>query len=155
MGWRLDIGFVKGEARITIAAPAAQLYDMVTDVTRMHEWSPETFDCQWLDGARTAAPGAKFKGSNKAWFLRWSTTPKVEVAEPGKEFTFDTGSTRWSYTFHPQGDDTTQVVESFETHGPWFLEVANTLTLRERQLNTGVQKTLANLKRIAESSLAR
>ncbi len=37
----------------------------------------------WLDDATGPAVGARFKGSNKRGFARWSTTNKVVEAEPG------------------------------------------------------------------------
>jgi hypothetical protein len=142
---------MKGEARITIAATADRLYDMVSDVTRMHEWSPETFKAEWIDGATGPAVGARFKGSNKFLFARWSTRPRVTAASRGEEFAFDTGTTRWSYRFLPQGD-TTEVVESYETHGPAPFEVVNVVMRSGARLDTGMRKTLANLKQAAESA---
>ncbi|MDX6233621.1 MAG: hypothetical protein QOH68_2658, partial [Nocardioidaceae bacterium] len=39
-----------GEARVQVDAAPEVLYDLVSDVTRMGEWSPETVHCEWLDG---------------------------------------------------------------------------------------------------------
>jgi hypothetical protein len=54
-----------GDARVHIDAKPAELYDLVTDVTRMGEWSPECVRCVWLDGATGPAVGARFRGSNR------------------------------------------------------------------------------------------
>ena len=47
-----------------IAASAAEWYDMVSDLRRMGEWSPENRGGAWIKGARGPAVGARFKGSN-------------------------------------------------------------------------------------------
>ena len=46
------------EVSETIAAPPRAVYNLVTDVPRMGEWSPETASCRWLDGATGARPGS-------------------------------------------------------------------------------------------------
>jgi uncharacterized protein YndB with AHSA1/START domain len=44
----------------TIAASPDALWKMVSDVTRMGEWSPENTGGEWLKGATGPAVGAKF-----------------------------------------------------------------------------------------------
>ena len=36
----------RGQARIDIAAPPDVVYDLIADVTRMGEWSPECYRCE-------------------------------------------------------------------------------------------------------------
>jgi hypothetical protein len=84
----------------------------------MGEWSPECQRCEWIDGAVGPAVGARFKGRNRRGIIRWSTTPRVHVADAGREFTFVTGHrgrdmTKWTYRFDPLVNGTT-VTESFE-----------------------------------------
>ena len=74
---------MQGEVRAHIEADPLTVYALVTDVTRMGEWSPETQKAAWVDGATGPAVGAKFKGTNKRGFMRWSTTPRVDVAISG------------------------------------------------------------------------
>ncbi len=98
---------VEGRATVHIEAPPEKVYDMISDVTRMGEWSPETHRCEWIDGATAPTAGARFKGSNKRGIMRWSTKPTVTVADAGKEFTFEVGApgkedTRWSYKLTPK-----------------------------------------------------
>ena len=68
-----------------VPAPPAQVWGMVAEVTRMGEWSPETTSCRWIRGASGPAVGAKFKGTNKKGFRRWSTTCTVTAADPGRQ----------------------------------------------------------------------
>ena len=65
----------RGEASVRVAAAPEKVYELVSDVTRMGEWSPETTSAEWIDGATGPAVGARFKGRNRNGVARWSTTP--------------------------------------------------------------------------------
>jgi len=92
---------------VHVDATPERVYAVVSDVTRMGEWSPETKKCEWLDGVTGPAVGARFKGSNKRGLVSWSTKPRVVAADPGREFAFDVDTdTRWTYRFAPDGDGT-------------------------------------------------
>ena len=101
---------------LEVAAPPERIWQLVSDITPMPRWSPETYRTRWIGGATHAAPGARFRGSNRWGFIRWTTTVEVEVAEPGRELAFVTfvegaKRTRWSYVFEPK-DGGTLVTES-------------------------------------------
>lgn len=92
----------------TILAPAEAVWAMISDVTRMGEWSPETTACTWLKQATGPAIGAKFKGINAHGKKKWSTVCTVTEAEPGKAFAFrvDVGPLKvaeWAYTLAAAG----------------------------------------------------
>ena len=77
---------------VHMAAPPERVWDLVSDVTRIGEFSPETFEAEWLDGATGPAVGAKFRGHvkrNGKGPIYWATCT-VMVSEPGREFTFGT-----------------------------------------------------------------
>jgi hypothetical protein len=138
-----------------IAAPPSLLWELVADVTRMGEWSPETYKAEWLDGATGPAVGARFRGSNRRGLQRWSTRPRVKVCEPGREFTFVLGTRHhefvvWRYQFEPV-DNGTLVTESVTVRG-YALYGLLRPRRRERQLAEGIRTTLARLKRAAETS---
>ncbi len=152
------------EVSADIHASAASLYEVVSDVRRMGEWSPECRRCEWIDGAAGPAVGARFKGTNRRGMARWSTTPRVVVAEAGHEFTFVTGHlgrdmTRWSYRFEPASDHTT-VTESFEMlrDMPWYFRVADRLMMgvkdRRTDLEVNMGETLRRLKVATEDAHA-
>ncbi|MDQ3757064.1 MAG: SRPBCC family protein [Actinomycetota bacterium] len=140
---------MRGEARISIAAPAEKVWDLVADVSRMGDWSPETKRGVWLDGATGPVVGARFRGDNRVGPFKWSTSPTVTAARRGEEFAFDTGTTRWRFEFHSR-EGGCEVVESYETHAHVLLDIGARLTLRDRMLQQGMQKTLARLKEAAE-----
>ena len=149
-----------GSAQADIDAPPAVLYDLVSDVSRMGEWSPECRRCVWIDGATGPAVGARFKGSNRRGVFRWSTKPRVVVADPGREFAFATtylGSdmTKWTYRFETGANGAT-VTESFEMlrDMPWVFRVGDRLmgvTDRKADLEAGMQETLRRFKAAAET----
>ena len=145
---------------IVIARSPADLYDMISDVTRMGEWSPVCKACWWDDGAGPAV-GAWFTGRNElAGRDPWETRSKVVAASPGEEFAFMVGGTlaRWGYTF-TQVEGGTRVTESWEMrpagierfeerYGP---DAAAQVHNRFEAARTGIPVTLAALKRVAEA----
>lgn len=150
----------KGEASLTIDASPETLYDLVSDVRRMGEWSPECRDCRWVEGATKPVVGARFKGTNRRGLVRWTTDVQVLTADRGREFAFATrhsDQTRWTYRFEPQ-DGGTKVTESFELLADlrwyialierWFIGIKD----RRADLEAGACATLQSLKRAAEGT---
>jgi Polyketide cyclase / dehydrase and lipid transport len=144
---------------IVVARPAEFLYDMVSDVTRMGEWSPVCKACWWDDGDSLRV-GAWFTGRNELPERVWETRSQVVAAERGREFTFVVGGSlvRWSYTFTPV-DRGTQVTESWEflpdgmaRFQARFGEDAEAqIANRTEAAHTGIPLTLAAIKESAES----
>jgi Polyketide cyclase / dehydrase and lipid transport len=103
------------EVRLDIGAAPEWLYDLVSDVPRTPEWSPEVIACRWLDGVSGAAPGARFSARNKKRWFAWSNRPVVETAERGREFAITRtepggGTIRWYYRFEPAAGGTSVVL---------------------------------------------
>jgi hypothetical protein len=149
-----------GESSIDVNAELEKVYDLVSDVTRMGEWSPETVRCEWIGGADGAAVGARFKGVNKHGVVRWSTKPTVVVADPGREFGFVVSHlgrdmTKWTFRFASTGTGT-NVVESFTmlADQPWYYTLADRLLMgvndRKADLEEGMRQTLERVKAVAE-----
>ena len=105
---------------VHMAAPPSKVWELVSDVTRIGEYSPETFEAEWLDGADGPATGARFRGHvkrNGKGPVYW-TTCTVLASTPGVEFAFGVGSAdkpinTWRYRLEPAGDGT-DVTESFQ-----------------------------------------
>lgn len=148
-------------ASIVINRSPEDLYDMISDVTRMGEWSPACKACWWDEGASPEV-GAWFTGRNEMPGRDpWQTRSQVIVATPGKEFAFkvDGTSVRWGYTF-TAGTGGTEVTESWEVL-PEGVEVfrerfgddlASQLDLRADAARAGMAATLEALKLAAESA---
>ena len=143
-----------------VSAPADTVWQLVSDLPGMGRLSPENTGGTWKGGATGPAVGARFKGSNRNGFRRWSTTVTVTDCEPGKAFGFDVGSffgipvSHWSYVIEPDGDGCL-VTETWSDRRPgWFKGPAGLATgvMRRDDESTAVnlEQTLAALKRVAE-----
>lgn len=145
-----------------IAAPPERLYAMVSDVTRMGEWSPENQGGEWLHGASVAQAGAKFRATNRVGAKSWKTVATVVDAEPGRRFSFRVSAgpvkvAQWAYTFEAAGDRC-RVTESWTDLRPgWFKPVAQLATgVRDRTAHNrnGMEQTLERLAAAAETETA-
>jgi hypothetical protein len=149
----------RGQESIQIAALPEALYDLIADVTRMGEWSPECYRCEWLDGATAAQVGARFRGHNRLGRIHWKTTVVITAAEGGREFAFtvvhdETGreETAWQYRFEPSSNGTL-LTESFEfLWCPVGNRVVELLVPRGRQVNRGIHQTLRRIAATAETA---
>ena len=144
---------------VVIEAPAERLYGMVADLPRMGEWSPETRTVEWLEGSSGPAEDARFVGHNQGGprgLLKWSRRGRVLTADPGREFAFATEEggkegVVWRYRFEPV-DGGTRVTESYEVHRiPAWARILDVPTNRVRELREGLQRTLDQLKLVAEA----
>jgi Polyketide cyclase / dehydrase and lipid transport len=143
---------MQGQATIHIDAPPERVYELVSDVGRMGQWSPECYRAEWVDGATGPAPGARFKGHNKRGPLRWSTKPTVLVANPGTEFAFRTRETVWRYQMQDGPGGGTDLTESFEVESYNLLfRIFDPPARRQPVLTKGIETTLQRIKAAAES----
>ena len=99
------------EAKIEISAPPELVYDLVSDLSRMGEWSPESIGGSWKDGGRGQV-GDWFEGHNRSGEREWTRESQVANAERGSDFTFVVGGieasyTWWSYEMQPSPTGTT------------------------------------------------
>ncbi len=150
------------EASIVIDAPAEQIYDLVSDLPRMGEWSPECAAVEWIDGASGPAVDARFVGHNRSGprgLIKWSRRGRVLAAERGREFAFATEEggvegTTWRYRLEPV-DGGTRVYESYTVDKiPMWARIVDVPTNRHRELLEGMAHTLARLKATAETSIS-
>ena len=145
---------------IVVARPAEFLYDMISDVTRMGEWSPVCTACWWDDGDG-AREGAWFTGRNELPERVWETRSQVVAAERGREFAFIVGGSwiRWGYTFTPV-DGGTRVTESWEFlpagiarfHQRFGDDAEAQIADRTEAAHSGIPVTLTAIKKSAESA---
>jgi hypothetical protein len=144
---------------IVINRSPEEVYDLVTDITRMGSWSPVCKECWWDEGA-SAQVGAWFTGRNVLPERTWETRSTVVAAERPSEFAFVVGGTltRWGYTFEP-ADGGTRVTESW-TALPGVLAMFKErfgdgadaqLEDRYQLARTGIPETLAAIKKTAEA----
>ena len=147
---------VGGSASTTVDASPEALYDLVADITRMPQWSPETYRAHWVGGATEARPGARFRGWNKLGPARWCTDPVIDVADRGRELTFTTTFfgrgrfTTWSYRFEPAAGGGTTVTESWSEDDGLLARITGN-DRRAAMLQKGMEQTLERLKAAAEA----
>jgi hypothetical protein len=142
---------------LLIRASPEQLYDLVGDVTRMGRISPECTGGRWLDGATGPRVGARFKGTNRRGWVRWSTHNTVVAAEPGREFAFETAESgiRWTYRFEPQGSATLvtesrKAVKDRPLVARLFALLLGGADAHDDELRQGLLDTLERLRSLAE-----
>ena len=142
-----------------ISAPADQVWAMVSDLTRMGEWSPENQGAEWSGSPDGPVPGAKFSGSNQNGGKRWKTVGVVRDAEPGRRFSFRITAiglkvADWSYDFEPTATGC-RVTESCTDLRPgWFKPIAKLATGvadRASHNRAGMEQTLDRLAAAAEA----
>ena len=145
---------MRDSVTVHMAAPPERVWELVSDITRIGDFSPETFEAEWLDGATGPAVGAKFRGHvkrNGKGPIYW-TTCVVTASEPGRSFAFGVGTPEkplnvWSYALEPNGDGT-DVTESFRLTPTLPLRVYWTLFgwSRGKTNRNGMRTTLERIK---------
>ncbi|GAA0430274.1 hypothetical protein Aca07nite_39000 [Actinoplanes capillaceus] len=143
-----------------IAAKPEAVWDLVADVTRMGQWSPETTRCHWLTEPAGVREGARFTGANAYRGRRWRTECTVVVADRGREFSFDVvgagflAVARWTYTFRPV-DDGCEVTETYTDRRGLALKLFGIATLgiadRDAHNHRTMTETLNRLRIAAEA----
>jgi hypothetical protein len=147
------------EVSLHVDAPAEQLYDMVTDIARMGDWSPENTGGRWMGGATGPALGAKFLGWNKHGLIRWFTRCTVTRADRPDGFEFQVNESKmiWGYRFEADPAGGTLVTE-YRRHTKPVNAVIGLVQRsgmlgkdREQLMVDGMRATLERLKAAAEA----
>jgi uncharacterized protein YndB with AHSA1/START domain len=141
-----------------IAAPPDTVWSMVSELSRMGEWSPENTGGEWVKGARGPDVGARFKGTNANGKRSWNTNIVVTECEQGRRFTFDVSSyglavATWSYGIEPSSSGCT-VTETWTDRRGWIVKTAGSSIsgVKDRAdfNRASMEQTLANLATAAE-----
>ena len=149
---------MKGEVSVHIDAPPAEVWDLVSDVTRIGEFSPETFEARWTRGSTGPEVGATFKGHvkrNGVGPTYWSAC-KVTKCEPERLFEFSVGTkditvNNWGYRLAPSGTGT-DVTEYFRMQAGIPTRIYWTLFgwARGKTNEKGMRTTLERMKKVLE-----
>lgn len=143
------------QAQIDIDAPPAKVWALISDLSRMPEWSPQTRKMKLLGSMRV---GAKTVNVNRRGLQAWPTTSTITAIEPERKLAFrvDLNGTEWSYELEPI-DGGTRVVES--RRAPNGVKKVSTVLVNammggvpsfEEELVEGMNQTLARIKAAAE-----
>ena len=143
-----------------VDASAEEVYDLVADLPRMGQWSPECTSVTWSGGATAAVEGARFRGWNRRGPIRWFTDGVIVEAERGRALVFEVRGlglrvARWGYRFEPDADGKgcTVTEEWTDQRAPRYAAVTNVaINVRDRATHNraGMERTLASIKTAAE-----
>ncbi|MGQ0847268.1 MAG: SRPBCC family protein [Sporichthyaceae bacterium] len=145
---------------VTMNAPPEKVWALITDVTRIGEFSPETLEGRWIGGATGPAVDARFQGHvkrNGRGPMYW-TTCRVVVCEPNRQFVFavEAGGkavNTWGYRLEPNGAGTS-VTEFYRLTPALPLRLYWVLLgpLRSKTNRAGMRTTLDRIKAVVESA---
>jgi uncharacterized protein YndB with AHSA1/START domain len=109
-----------GRCEATTTASPDAVWTVLSDPSRIGEWSHETREGVWLDGATGARPGARFRAKNRAGRSRWQRVSEIAEVDAPHVFAWRTvptavyrDSTLWRVTLEPD-DGGTRIVQTFD-----------------------------------------
>ena len=143
------------QAQIDIDAPIDKVWQLITDFSRMPEWSPQ---CRMMKPLGSLRPGTRTVNLNRRNKLWWPTMSTVTEIVPQRKVAFrvNTNNTIWSYELEPTATGT-RVVESRHAENG-VKPSANLLADKlfggipnfEQELVDGMNASLARIKAAAE-----
>ncbi len=144
-----------------IDAEPQKVWELISDITKMGEYSPEVFEAEWLDGATGPEVGAMYRGHvkrNERGPTYW-TKCRVTESVPGVVFEFavvgpgDRAMNTWRYVFDPAEEGGTNVTESFKLTESLLTTIFGLLggQLRTNRNKRDMLRTLERVKAAAET----
>ncbi|MGV9713632.1 SRPBCC family protein [Gordonia sp. NPDC003424] len=110
----------RGRTEVIVDAPAEAVWHIITDVTRIGEWSHECRGARWTGTAHAAARGVRFRGTNRSGVLRWMRTCEFTVVDAPRTLSWKTlgllgiiDSTVWRIDLEPTTRGT-RIVQSYD-----------------------------------------
>lgn len=142
-------------ASIEIDASPARVWDVVGDVTRMPEWSPELRRLK-LVGRGPARVGSTLLGLNRRGWAAWPTTSTITRLEPGRAVawrTRESGAT-WTYELEATGTGTRLTgrrdLSAFSLGTTVLGPVIGGAAGHDAELSAGIVTTLSRIKDTVE-----
>ena len=150
---------MRASVTVHMDCPPEKAWGLVSDITRMGEYSPEVVEAEWMGGATAPAVGARYRGhvrrNENFPFLYW-TVCEITECVPGEVFEFvvllgERPVNKWRYEFRAAGDGT-DVTESFDLGDNLFTKLWRPVGgfLRERRNERDMRTTLERVKAVAE-----
>jgi uncharacterized protein YndB with AHSA1/START domain len=105
------------EDTIAIDAPPARVWELVGDVRRMSEWSPQVDSVRLREGFDHVDLGAEFTNLNHEGDMTWKTHGEVVRWEPGHAIAFRITENWvvWSFHIEPLADLRTRLTQRRDT----------------------------------------
>lgn len=144
------------QAQIDIDAPPAKVWELISDLRLMPQWSPQ---CRMMKPFGPLRPGTRTINVNRRKFLVWPTTSRVTevIAERKLAFRVNENNTVWTYELEPTATGTRLVESRHAENG--VKPVSNLLVNAlmggvpsfEDELIDGMNASLTRIKAAAES----
>jgi uncharacterized protein YndB with AHSA1/START domain len=147
------------EASVNVVASPEAIWAVISDVTRVGEWSGECRGCSWVDGSESVTSGAHFRGRNRRGGFRWTRLNEVTRVDPPRMLAWRTlprapyvDSVEWRVSLAQHGT-ATSVTESFEVlKMPRLMEwLIGLLFPPHRDRTADLKDDLERLKYVVES----
>lgn len=143
------------QAEIEIDAPVSRVWNLVSDVSRMPQWSPQ---CRIMKALGPIRPGTRTVNLNRRGLLFWPTTAVITEVVPERKFAFriPINTTVWSYELEPTATGTRLVETRHAENGVTAVSTAITkaalggVDTFETELLEGMNQGLARIKAAAE-----
>ena len=143
-------------AEIEINAPVSKVWSLVSDVSRMPQWSPQ---CRMMKALGPVRPGTRTLNMNRRGMLFWPTTSVITEVVPERKFAFriPINTSVWSYELEPTATGTRLIETRHAENGVTAVSTAVTkaalggVDTVEAELLEGMNQSLARIKAAAES----
>ena len=128
------------KAEVEINAPVSTVWSLVSDVTRMPQWSPQ---CRVMKALGPIRPGTRTININRRGMLFWPTTSVITEVVPERKsaFRIPINTTVWSYELEPTATGT-RLTETIRIRAPRML-----LAVPVRQAVAAHREMLAGIRR--------
>ena len=144
-------------ASVEIDATPEAVWRVVSDVTRMPEWSPELRRLYVLGGTKTPRVGLRLLGINRRGWAAWPTTSTVVRLEPGRAVAWKTresGAT-WTYELAPSSSGTRLTgrrdLPAFSLGTRLMAPLIGGATRHDEELADGIRATLERIRATVEA----
>ncbi len=143
------------QAEIEINAPVSKVWGLVSDLSRMPEWSPQ---CRIMKVLGPIRPGTRTVNLNRRGLLFWPTTSVITEVVPERKIAFKipANTTVWSYELEPTATGTKVIETRHAENGVTAVSSAMTKAALggiepfEKELVEGMNQSLARIKAAAE-----
>jgi uncharacterized protein YndB with AHSA1/START domain len=143
------------QAEIEINAPVSKVWGLISDLSRMPQWSPQ---CRIMKPLGPIRPGTRTLNLNRRGPLFWPTTSVITEVVPERKIAFKipVNTTVWSYELEPTATGTRVVETRHAENGVSAVSAAATKAALggiepfEKELVEGMNQSLARIKAAAE-----
>ena len=143
------------KAEIEINAPVSKVWALVSDVSRMPQWSPQ---CRIMKALGPIRPGTRTVNLNRRGPLFWPTTSVITEVVPDRKFAFriPLNTSVWTYELEPTATGTRLVETRHAENGVTAVSTAVTKAALggvdsfEKELLEGMNQSLTRIKAAAE-----